>query len=142
MNNSGFPDGSSDTAPGSCHSFRTWQVKVDRGQTYALDKDTLFTISLCQVCRFDPHSLRAIAEFDRREAWGWGFQSTAHWLAWRVGIDLVGAREKVRVARALEAAMDALRQEDSPPAPVIPAQAGILQLQISEPGQSPSFRER
>jgi len=25
--------------------------------------------------------LRAIAEFDRREAWG--FQSTAHWLAWR-----------------------------------------------------------
>jgi hypothetical protein len=24
--------------------------------------------------------LRAIAEFDRREAWGWGFPSTAHWL--------------------------------------------------------------
>jgi len=23
--------------------------------------------------------LRAIAEFDRREAWGWGFQSTAYW---------------------------------------------------------------
>jgi hypothetical protein len=46
--------------------------------------------------------LRAIAEFDRREAWGWGFQSTAHWLTWRVGIDLVTAREKVRVARALD----------------------------------------
>lgn len=46
--------------------------------------------------------LRAIAEFDRREAWGWGFQSTAHWLTWRVGIDMVTAREKVRVARALE----------------------------------------
>ncbi len=46
--------------------------------------------------------LRAIGEFDRREAWGWGFQSTAHWLTWRVGIDLVTAREKVRVARALE----------------------------------------
>jgi hypothetical protein len=46
--------------------------------------------------------LRAIAEFDRREAWGCGFQSTAHWLAWRVGIDMVTAREKVRVARALE----------------------------------------
>jgi hypothetical protein len=45
--------------------------------------------------------LRAIAEFDRREAWGWGFQSTAHWLTWRVGIDMVTAREKVRVARAL-----------------------------------------
>ncbi len=46
--------------------------------------------------------LRAIAEFDRREAWGWGFQSTAHWLTWRVGINMVTAREKVRVARALE----------------------------------------
>ena len=46
--------------------------------------------------------LRAIAEFDRREVWGWGFQSTAHWLSWRVGIDMVTAREKVRVARALE----------------------------------------
>jgi hypothetical protein len=39
--------------------------------------------------------LRAIAEFDRREAWGWGFQSTAHWLTWRVGIDMVTAREDV-----------------------------------------------
>jgi hypothetical protein len=33
--------------------------------------------------------LRAIAEFDRREAWGVGFNSTAHWLTWRVGIDMV-----------------------------------------------------
>ena len=46
--------------------------------------------------------LLAIEEFDRQEAWGWGFQSTAHWLTWRVGIDLVTAREKVRVARTLE----------------------------------------
>ncbi len=46
--------------------------------------------------------LLAIAEFDRRELWGWGFQSTAHWLTWRVGIDIGTAREKVRVARALE----------------------------------------
>ena len=46
--------------------------------------------------------LRAIAEFDRREACGWGFQSTAHWLTWKVGIDMVTAREKVRVARALD----------------------------------------
>ncbi len=46
--------------------------------------------------------LRTIAEFDRHEAWGWGFQSIAHWLTWRVGIDMVTAREKVRVARALE----------------------------------------
>ena len=47
--------------------------------------------------------LRAIAEFDRLEGWGCGFASCAHWLSYRVGLDLVTAREKVRVARALEA---------------------------------------
>jgi len=46
--------------------------------------------------------LRAIGELDRREAWATGFESTAHWLSWRVGIDLVTARQKVRVARTLE----------------------------------------
>ena len=46
--------------------------------------------------------LRAIGELDRREAWATGFQTTAHWLSWRVGIDLVTARQKVRVARPLE----------------------------------------
>jgi hypothetical protein len=39
--------------------------------------------------------LRAIAEFDRREAWGVAFQSTAHWQSSRVGIELVTARENV-----------------------------------------------
>jgi len=46
--------------------------------------------------------LRAIGELDRREAWATGFPTMAHWLSWRVGIDLVTARQKVRVARALE----------------------------------------
>jgi hypothetical protein len=45
-----------------------------------------------------------IAELDRREAWGdWGVKSCAHWLNWKCGIGLGAAREKVRVARALEA---------------------------------------
>ncbi len=45
-----------------------------------------------------------IAEFDRREGWGGiGIRSCAHWLTWKCGIDLVTAREKVRVARALDA---------------------------------------
>ncbi|MDX1430971.1 MAG: DUF222 domain-containing protein [Gammaproteobacteria bacterium] len=44
-----------------------------------------------------------IAEFDRREAFGNdGILSTAHWLNWKCGIGLVAAREKVRVANALE----------------------------------------
>ena len=43
-----------------------------------------------------------LAEFDRGGGWGGGFRSCAHWLSWRTRIDLGAAREKVRVARALE----------------------------------------
>jgi Domain of unknown function (DUF222) len=46
--------------------------------------------------------LVAIAEFDRRQGWAdAGCVSCAEWLSFRVGITLVTAREKVRVARAL-----------------------------------------
>jgi hypothetical protein len=43
-----------------------------------------------------------IREFDDRHGWNTGFRSCAHWLNWRTGLDLGAAREKVRVARALE----------------------------------------
>jgi hypothetical protein len=44
-----------------------------------------------------------IAEFDRRNAWSDGAtQSCAHWLSWKCGLDMCAAREKVRVAHALE----------------------------------------
>ena len=44
-----------------------------------------------------------IAEFDRRQGWSDGAtQSCAHWLNWQCGLDLGAAREKVRVAHALE----------------------------------------
>jgi hypothetical protein len=47
--------------------------------------------------------LKLIAEFDRRNAWaGFGIHSCAHWLSWKCGLDMNTAREKVRVARALE----------------------------------------
>ena len=47
--------------------------------------------------------LLLVAEFDRRKGWGDGAsQSYAHWLSWKCGIDRGAAREKVRVARALE----------------------------------------
>ncbi|MDP2955017.1 MAG: DUF222 domain-containing protein [Longimicrobiales bacterium] len=43
-----------------------------------------------------------LAEFDRRQGWEReGHNSCAHWLAFRTGIDLGSAREKVRAARAL-----------------------------------------
>jgi hypothetical protein len=44
-----------------------------------------------------------IAEFDRRQGWSDGAtQSCAHWLNWQCGLDMGAAREKVRVAHALE----------------------------------------
>jgi hypothetical protein len=46
--------------------------------------------------------LDLIREFDTRAGWNNGFRSCAHWLAWRVGLDVGAARERVRVARALE----------------------------------------
>ncbi len=45
--------------------------------------------------------LALIRDFDARGGWNAGFRSCAHWLSWRVGLDLGTARERVRVARAL-----------------------------------------
>ena len=47
-----------------------------------------------------------IGELDRRDGWADpldanGFRSCAHWLSWRIGLNLGAAREHVRVARAL-----------------------------------------
>src|SRR5947209_11823743 len=46
--------------------------------------------------------LDLIREFDARGGWNTGFRSCAAWLSWRVGLDPGAARERVRVARALE----------------------------------------
>jgi hypothetical protein len=46
--------------------------------------------------------LELIRDFDVRKGWNGGFHSCAHWLSWRVGLDMGAARERVRVARALE----------------------------------------
>jgi 5-methylcytosine-specific restriction endonuclease McrA len=46
--------------------------------------------------------MRLIVEFDARRGWAEaGFSSCAEWLAWRVGVRLNAARERVRTARAL-----------------------------------------
>ena len=49
------------------------------------------------------HLLELIRDFDARGGWSHGFRSCAHWLAWRVGLELGTAREQVRVARTLGA---------------------------------------
>ncbi len=47
--------------------------------------------------------LMLIAEFDKRRVWGIeGSRSCAHWLNWRCGLSLNAAREKLRVAHALQ----------------------------------------
>ena len=46
--------------------------------------------------------LDLIREFDSRGGWNNGFRSCAAWLSWRVGLDIGAARERVRVAHALE----------------------------------------
>jgi len=47
--------------------------------------------------------LKLLAEFDRRGAWvDAGIRSCAYWLNWKCGIAMNAAREKVRVARALD----------------------------------------
>jgi hypothetical protein len=47
--------------------------------------------------------LELVREFDEIEGWaGPGMRSCAHWLNWKCGINLGAAREKVRVAHALQ----------------------------------------
>jgi len=70
-----------------------------------------------QAAHFDAAMHRLLSdlhEFDERGGWHLqGASSCAHWLAWRVGWDLVTARDRVRVARklpAFPAIDDALRR--------------------------------
>jgi hypothetical protein len=61
------------------------------------------TILAGQINAANYRFLKLIAEFDRREAWeGPGIRSCAYWLNWKCSININAAREKVRVARALE----------------------------------------
>ncbi|MCC5886471.1 MAG: HNH endonuclease, partial [Gammaproteobacteria bacterium] len=47
--------------------------------------------------------LHRIRRLDEIEDWTAAMPSCAHWLVWRCGMDIVTAREKVRVAHALAA---------------------------------------
>ena len=72
-----------------------------------------------QICELAGHLnaatyrfLLLIAEFDRREGWGHGdgvTRSCAHWLSWKLGIDL-GAKELVEEAVALGFNRNSARQ--------------------------------
>lgn len=68
--------------------------------------DTLadkITLLAGQINAANYRFLKLVGEFDRLEAWaGYGIRSCAHWLNWKCGISFGTAREKVRVARAME----------------------------------------
>ena len=76
------------------------------GHPGGMDDDTLATSVATLAAHIHAATYRLlvlIAELDRRELWAaQGALSCAHWLSWACGIDAHTAREKVRVARALE----------------------------------------
>ncbi|MBN1240872.1 MAG: DUF222 domain-containing protein [Gammaproteobacteria bacterium] len=75
------------------------------GSTEKLSIDEL-DAAICTLARgmnaFNSTLLRLVRDFDDRLGWAkWSFESCADWLAWRCGIGLSAAREKVRTAHAL-----------------------------------------
>src|SRR5436305_3283575 len=72
------------------------------GTTAELDRlgDEIAELS-AQLDAATARLLDLIREFDARGGWNNGFLSCAHWLCYRVGLELGAARERVRVARAL-----------------------------------------
>jgi len=96
-----------------------------------------------QAAHLDAATHRLLAdlrEFDTRGGWyTQGALSCAHWLAWRVGWDLVTARERVRVARKLAAFPmidDALRRGEVSNSKVRVFTPGIVTQRGREPAGS------
>jgi hypothetical protein len=74
------------------------------------DRDSDFDFLEAQITELWGHVnaatfrfLALVAEFDRREGWArHGLANCAQWLNWQCGIGAVAAREKLRIAHALE----------------------------------------
>ena len=85
-------------APMSIEEHRAAVVQR-RDEAESLGNDIAELAARIQAATYE--LLVMIRAFDQREGWS-GFKSCAHWLNWRIGLALGAAREKVRVARALE----------------------------------------
>ena len=71
-------------------------------QTYCEQLENQITELAAHIHAATYHLLELIREYDDSEGWtGPGLNSCAHWLNWKCGINLGAAREKVRVAHAL-----------------------------------------
>ena len=83
-------------------------ISAPSGPEPAEDGDELFLLGeriaelAARINAAESRMMALIADFDRRGGWKDGFGSCAEWLAWRIGIKIGSARERVRAARALE----------------------------------------
>ena len=66
------------------------------------DLDAAICLLAQQINAQSYRLLLLVREFDDRLGWAkWSFRNCAEWLAWRCGVSLSAAREKVRTAQAL-----------------------------------------
>ena len=79
-------------------------MPVDLTPIEELDQNIL---TLCTRINSATYELLVmIREFDERAGWiQWGLDNCTEWLAWRCDLSMTTAREKVRVAHALEAVL-------------------------------------
>ncbi|MBT8461697.1 MAG: 13E12 repeat family protein, partial [Gemmatimonadetes bacterium] len=80
--------------------YKAGSADLDVEALEALEEE--ITIMAAHLHAGDHRLLTLVAEFDRLRGWELGGHRTcAHWLAFRIGLDLGAAREKVRAARVL-----------------------------------------
>src|SRR6185295_13596945 len=74
-----------------------------RFDTESIDALDAAICTLAAKLNAETHRLLVLVRaFDDRMGWAkWSFRNCAEWLAWRCGISLSAAREKVRTAQAL-----------------------------------------
>ena len=85
-----------------------WPAMVrERADVQSDGDDELFLLGeriaelAARINSAESRMMTLIADFDRRGGWKDEFSSCAEWLAWRIGIKIGPARERVRTARAL-----------------------------------------
>jgi hypothetical protein len=84
------------------HLPRSAAASVSAEQASIDDLDAAICTLARQLNADTYRMLMLVADFDDRFGWGkWGFSNCAEWLAWRCGLSLSAAREKVRTAHAL-----------------------------------------
>ena len=90
-------------SPALSPSHDTFEPPVPYSDTHSKHLETQITQLTAHIHAATYRLLELIREYDDSQAWfGPGLSSCAHWLNWKCGINLGAAREKVRVAHALQ----------------------------------------